>query len=480
MGLPIDHWIIIMKNRYALLKIYGNQIWLTLLIAYPILSGQILDALNMFSSTYFIANLSETVLATFGLVISILFLFSGLCWGFLTAGGIVIAHQYGAKNSLAIQRTLHQMLIIGSVMSVVLTICFWMVPNAFSWVGMDPELVAMSRPFCRILAATIWVHTMAYVLYQLIVSTGKTSILFWVSLVEVGVGVTFKYGLVNGVWGLPKLGLLGLGLAIFISNIVFTLLFFIYVYFRKDLKQYLFGVKQRIWVYSEVRAFFHLGWPIALSFFTEFGLFSMKALLVGLLSKEMLAADQIALQYLGLFGMIGFGFSQAASARVGQALGARKYQRAALAGISSLLLGFMTMTVVMIGIQCNPKVLLAIDLGDLSRQSRELVKMGEVFLRYASIFLIIDNLRLIMVGILRAYKDTMHPLYVSLVCFWLIGQPIGYILAFPLGYQVQGLWAGLILGALCSTLALMQRLRKRMFNTSPYLQHGKQHHHILR
>ena len=63
------------------------------------------------------------------------------------------------------------------------------------------------------------------------------------------------------------------------------------------------------------------GAPISLSFMLEYGLFSTAALLMGLISTLALAAHQVALQVTAVLFMVPYGISQAATVRVGHAVG---------------------------------------------------------------------------------------------------------------------------------------------------------------
>jgi MATE family multidrug resistance protein len=48
-------------------------------------------------------------------------------------------------------------------------------------------------------------------------------------------------------------------------------------------------------------------------------------------------------------------------------------------------------------------------------------------------------------GSLRGAGDAMPPMYYTLISQWFIRLPIAYILAFPLGFDINGIWAALII-----------------------------------
>jgi MATE family multidrug resistance protein len=47
------------------------------------------------------------------------------------------------------------------------------------------------------------------------------------------------------------------------------------------------------------------------------------------------------------------------------------------------------------------------------------------------------------------------------ISYWLIGIPVSYVLAFPLGMGAVGLWLGLVVGLTVAAAALMLRFWAR-------------------
>ena len=57
-----------------------------------------------------------------------------------------------------------------------------------------------------------------------------------------------------------------------------------------------------------------------------------------------------------------------------------------------------------------------------------------------------DGVQVVAIGVLRGLADTRTPFIISLFGYWIIGMPVGVVLAYPLGYGVAGLWWGLVVG----------------------------------
>ena len=84
---------------------------------------------------------------------------------------------------------------------------------------------------------------------------------------------------------------------------------------------------------------FHVGVPIALAYVFESGLFFISALLMGLVSTAALAAHNAVVNVCSISFMIPYALSQAATVRVGYAIGAQRPEAARMAGYVAIGLG---------------------------------------------------------------------------------------------------------------------------------------------
>lgn len=59
---------------------------------------------------------------------------------------------------------------------------------------------------------------------------------------------------------------------------------------------------------------------------------------------------------------------------------------------------------------------------------------------------------------LRGYKDVNVALLMTLIAYWIIGLPLGYILATYTEWAAKGYWIGLIIGLAFGAIFLLVRL----------------------
>ena len=73
-----------------------------------------------------------------------------------------------------------------------------------------------------------------------------------------------------------------------------------------------------------------------------------------------------------------------------------------------------------------------------------------------------DTCFVIFASSMTGLGDTRTPLWTSIACNWMVGMPFAYLLAFPMGYGVRGLWIGRAVASVTSGVALTARWYTRM------------------
>jgi MATE family multidrug resistance protein len=76
---------------------------------------------------------------------------------------------------------------------------------------------------------------------------------------------------------------------------------------------------------------------------------------------------------------------------------------------------------------------------------------------YAAIFQYSDGIQICAAGALRGLKDTMVPMFYTMISFWLIGLTVGYYLTFGRGLGPAGMWIGMIAGLSVAAVLMVAR-----------------------
>src|SRR5690606_1796785 len=78
----------------------------------------------------------------------------------------------------------------------------------------------------------------------------------------------------------------------------------------------------------------------------------------------------------------------------------------------------------------------------------------------AGLFQLSDGIQVVGLGALRGMADVKVPTVITMVAYWVIGLPLGYVLAFHLGMNEHGIWYGLLVGLTCAAVMLVLRFNR--------------------
>jgi MATE family multidrug resistance protein len=195
----------------------------------------------------------------------------------------------------------------------------------------------------------------------------------------------------------------------------------------------------------------------------EMGVFALAAYFMGWIGAPAVAAHAIALQLAALTFMVPLGLGQAATVRVGLALGRGDQAGMARAGWTAWVIGVGFMGSMAVVIWSFPRELITLFLSDVPANA-EVIALAVSFLRVAAAFQLVDGAQVIGAGMLRGLHDTRWPLLFALVGYWVVGLGVGAWLAFGRDWKGVGIWVGLASGLAAVAVLMLARwmLRHRL------------------
>jgi MATE family multidrug resistance protein len=204
-----------------------------------------------------------------------------------------------------------------------------------------------------------------------------------------------------------------------------------------------------------------LGAPIGLTVLAESSLFAAAGILMGLIGTAELAAHAIALQCAAVAFMVPLGISQAVTARVGLAAGAKNRIGVGRAGWVALGLGiaFTSVSAAVFWFAGDVLVGFYLDVDDV--RNAPVVKLAVSFLLIAALFQLADGSQAIGAGALRGLRDTRIPMSLAIFGYWVVGLPTSAILAFWFGLGGHGVWIGLAVGLAVVAILAVWRFHRR-------------------
>jgi MATE family multidrug resistance protein len=278
-------------------------------------------------------------------------------------------------------------------------------------------------------------------------------------LMGIPLNAVLVYSLVFGHLGLPAMGMAGAGLATTLVQIAMVLAQAAVVVWAKPFRDY--RIFSRWWRadWARLRRVFSLGLLISIAILLETGLYIAAVVLMGWLGTVPLAAHQIAVQIATLTFMIPFGISQAATVRVGHAVGRRDAIGVRRAGWTAIGLGVAFMAGVAVLLYAGRNALPTLFIDPAVGDGSQVAVLAASLLVYAAVFQMFDGGQTIAMGALRGMSDVRVPMLIAAVSYWCVGFTLAYMLGFEAGMGAIGIWFGLAAGLALAALLLNNRFR---------------------
>ncbi len=429
-----------------------------------VLSGLVESSLGL-TNTVFLSKLGPEDLAAGALVIWFFATLMVIIWGIFTGISVLVSHQFGAGNTRAISIILRDSIFLSLILTIPLFFLIWNLGAVFILLGQSPSMVSKAVPYMHALAFSVLPDLVGLSFMQFLVGLGKTKTNLFFSLTWVPLSIFLNYIFVFGSFGLPSLGIAGLGWGTCLSFWITSFGLGLYLFLHPAYQKYIRVLK----IISRIKYLWDLikvGLPMGLMYSLEIGYFLTLSLLMAKLGLDQIDANQIALQYLGFLSTFSFSMAQAITVRMGHSLGAKKPEiahRAAQAGILTAM-GFMACVALIYLL--FPRVLIGFDfnLSALHQAHHEnLIQQAVKFLAVMGLFQFLESIRLTLFGALRAYKDTKFTLLSSVFCFWGLALPLGYFFAhhdfLSLNLGAMAYWFGASFGALINIVLLSSRYK---------------------
>lgn len=445
------------KNFYPLLK----------LIIPLALTGLVQSAVWFFE-TLFLAHLSPEALAAGSLVSWAYGTVVVILYGTLSAINILIAHHYGAKNEQGILLTVRDGFWLALLLSIPTFLLFWNMSSLLLVLGQSPAIVQLAKAYLHAIAWGILPNVIIIALIEVFMGLGRTRPILIFNMLSVSLTIFFSFALIFGAFGFPNLGIAGAGWGITISNWITVLFIGGYSLTSTRYKhyfRYLFNLKKP----SCFIELLQVGTPMGLMYCVEVAFFFALTLIMGSFGGLVIAANQIALQYLGTLMAVIFSNAQAITVRMGHLLGAGDKASAEQSAYVGIYISALFMLLVACCYWLFPSQLISIDFNVTDPKNLEIVHCATLFLMVSAIFQIFEAIRISLFGTLRAIKDTRFTLFISILSFWGIALPIGYFIASYLHFGAVGLWWGMVIGAVISVVLLLWRFKHKMkrYRVSP-------------
>ncbi|GAB2553328.1 MATE family efflux transporter [Gracilibacillus alcaliphilus] len=435
-------------------KTLQEKIRLFMIILIPILITQVCMYLMNFFDTIMSGQASSVDLAGVAIGSSLFVPVQMTMVGIMMAMSPIVAQLTGAQQQDKIKTTVQQGIYLAVALGLIITVIgAFLLDPVLSLMDLESEVAHIAKYYIIFMGLGMVPLFIYNLLRSYVDGLGHTRISMFIILISLPINIILNYLFIFGKFGFPALGGIGAGVA---SGLTFFINAFIAIYivhyvrpFREhkilhqlqkpDFKQWFIHLK--------------LGVPIGFSIFFEVSIFSAVTMMLSSYSTNTIAAHQAAMNFASLLYMIPLSIAMALTITVGFELGASRIKDARIYSYMGIVSG------IAIAIIAGGLIyLLDNQVASLYSTDPEVLALTKQFLYYAIFFQFADAVGAPVQGILRGYKDVNVTFWMSLVSYWLIGLPSGWLLANYTALDAFGYWLGLIIGLSAGAITLFGRM----------------------
>src|SRR5271165_6845019 len=362
----------------------------------------------------------------------------------------LVSQAFGAGK----REDCHRSLINGVYLSVALTPLLaapiWFMPQFLRAIHVDPAVALETVPYTNALTVGLFPLLLYFAVRRCLQAMNMVRPVAFALVTANIVNVIGNYALVYGHLGMPGMGAVGSGWSTVISRTYMAAVLVAYLLWydrrhRTELLRTPVEVDLR-----RIKRLITLGYPAAVQFTLESGVFGLATALIARLGAVPLASHQIALNTVAFTYMVPLGISSAAAVRVGQAIGRKDPVGAGEAGGTAIFLGAAFMTCASAALLIFPRWIALIYTPD------ELIIRSTITLLAAgAAFQLFDGIQTVATGALRGTGDTRTPMLCHFFAYWILGLPLGAWLCFRRHWGALGLWSGLSLALILIGIVLL-------------------------
>ncbi|GFO68000.1 MATE family efflux transporter [Geomonas limicola] len=373
-----------------LLKLAGPMILSTSAISLM----QIIDAIVL-------ARYSREAVAAIGPSGLAVILFQGFLFGTAGYAGTFVAHSHGRGDAAGVRSSawlgIHTALISG----VLALLVAWPLAQLFFLAGHEPQVARDECSYFLICLAGSLFPVLGSALAGWLSGIGRPVLVTAVTFFSFIINAVLAWGLVLGVWGLPRLGIAGAALATVIAQGVAAILY-VLLFSRSG------GLGDQVaarFRWAELKNFLKLAMPMGLRISGELAAWTLFLVVIGRLGTVPLAASSLAFRINGMAFFPALGLGQAAGILVGHARGAGNDHEVPGITWQSLAVCELWMLVMSLLFVLCPGPLMSFFVGH-GPESAEVVATGIMLLKFVAFYCLFDAANVTIGCVLASAGDT--------------------------------------------------------------------------
>jgi MATE family, multidrug efflux pump len=440
----------------------GQEIRTILAISMPLMAAYIAEMGMMITDMIIVGRLGSNELAAVGLTADWFYVLLLIGMGVVSIIGVLVAHSFGEGDFQAVKDAAEQGMIVATICAIPVMLAVWYIGPALQFANQDPDVIRLISDYSRPLAFSVLPALWFVVLRNYVSALEKASGIMTITALALVVNLAINYTLVFGKFGLPPLGVVGAAYGTSIVNWLMFLTLAFHVHYSEHFKAFRFSIVPKTFRKNICKEIFRLGLPVTGAQILGGAMFTVAAIMVGMLGADVLAAQMVVYSviYVGMSASLALG--DAIRVRVAYGIGMRSAAASRQSASIAISLSAAVVLAASLFLWFFPELLVGFFLDIDDPANANVLEIAVGFSFSAGLFLLVDGTLMVVANGLRGLRDTLSTFWIAMIGYWVIGLGVGGWLTFPMGFGAAGLWWGLVAGAIISIVLMFARFRKQL------------------
>nr|WP_303019983.1 MATE family efflux transporter [uncultured Blautia sp.] len=407
-------------------------------LAIPIIIQNLLSAAVNSSDVIMLNYVGQSAISAVSLAANYSNILFMVYYGLGTGASLLCAQYFGKKNMQAIHAVEGIALRFSFAISALVALAAFTMPQRMLLLfTSDQELIAIGSSYIRIMGITYLCWGVTEIYLAILRSIGRVTISMTLNMLAFGLNILLNAMFIFGLFGAPKLGVIGVAIATASSRLIQLVACVIVSLLSKDVKlnpAYMFIRSKTL-----LNDFIHLSLPALGNDLSWSVAFSMYSVILGHLGTEAVAANSLVTVVRNVGSVFCFAIASAGTILLGRVMGQEELEKS-----KSYASRMLKMTVVagavggVIVLAVTPFVLRFASLNDTAMHYlKYMLLINSYYIMGSAV-----NTALIA-GVFRAGGDTKFGLICDTIDMWVYAVPLGFFAAFVLKLPV--LWVYFLL-----------------------------------
>ena len=424
-------------------------------LAWPIFVEQGLHVMTGTVDTFMVAHISDQAVAGLGVAHQIVVL-AIILFNFIGIGASVsVTHSLGGGDPVGARRVATTAIAanfwIGAIIS---TTVFLLAKPLLQLMHLPAELMQFGLPFLTIMGGTLFLESINMAVSAVLRAHGHTRESMLVTLGQNVLNAAGNAIFLFGLFGAPKLGVVGVACSTVFSRLVACVALWILLKRQTGIRL-AFPDFFRVSL-EKLKPILHIGMPAAGENISWWLAFMTMTSFTALMGGNNLVVQSYTMQILYIVIIFSISVALGTEIIIGHLIGAGRFEEAYHELMKNLRISLMLAIAVIGLVAIFAPLLLGIFTSD-----QAVIAGGALLLRMSLLLEPGRVINIVVINCLRATGDVRFPIMMGLLSMWGVWIPLAWLLGLKLGWGLPGVWIAMMCDEWLRGFLMYRRWRHR-------------------